>query len=56
LDLLLNSDKISKIPSLFFIGKKNCKDLSVGQNLTKFAKIYMPESLKFLIKNKQRGI
>jgi hypothetical protein len=33
--------------------KKNCKDLGVGHNLTEFAKILMPESLKkiYILKN-----
>jgi len=46
-NFLLYSIKILKIPILFLREKKNCKDLSVGQNLTKFAKIPMPESLNF---------
>jgi hypothetical protein len=33
---------------LFRKKKKNCKNLGVGQNLMEFAKIPMPESLKFL--------
>jgi hypothetical protein len=28
------------------LGKKNCKDLGVDKDLTKFAKILIPESLK----------
>jgi hypothetical protein len=41
--------KISKIPLIFFIGKKekkNCKDLGVSKDLTKFVKLAMHESLK----------
>jgi hypothetical protein len=44
------SVKVSKIPLIFFKGKKNeekkCKNLDVGQDLTEFIKILMPESLK----------
>jgi hypothetical protein len=44
--------KISKIPLLFLGGKKkrekNCKDIRIDQDLTKFAKISTPESLKIL--------
>jgi len=37
------------MPLNFFKGKKNCKDLGVGKNLTEFAKIPMPETLKIFI-------
>jgi hypothetical protein len=43
-------------PPFFIYKKKKCNDLGVGQNLTKFAKISMPESLKFFlnfVKNKK---
>jgi len=33
----------------FFKEKKNCLNLGIGQNLTEFEKIPMPESLKFFI-------
>jgi hypothetical protein len=39
---------ISKIPLYFFRKKKNCKDLGVGQDLTEFAKIPVPEYLRIL--------
>lgn len=37
------------MPLNSFKEKKNCKDLGVGKNLTEFAKIPMPESLKNFI-------
>jgi hypothetical protein len=43
----------------FFLGKekrkKKCYDLDIGQNLTEFVKIPIPESLKIFI-NKQMNI
>jgi hypothetical protein len=50
--LLLNSVKISKIHLSFLEKKKEEKksyDFGIGQNLTEFAKIPMPESLKNFI-------
>lgn len=56
---MLNHVKIHKIPIIFFRQKKkkeNCKNLGVGQDLTKFVKIPMLESLRFFyfyfLKNK----
>jgi hypothetical protein len=33
---------------IVFLGKKNCKDLGIGQNLIEFTKIPMAETLKIL--------
>jgi hypothetical protein len=49
---LLNPNK--EVPkflkySSFSLRKKNCKQLGVGQDLTKFAKINLSESLKYFI-------
>jgi hypothetical protein len=43
--------KFSKYPFIF--GKKNCKNLGVGQNLIELAKILMLESLNIYIYIKQ---
>jgi hypothetical protein len=45
---LLNPVKIPKIPFIFLGKKKICKDLGVcwWSDLSEFAKIRMPESLK----------
>jgi hypothetical protein len=60
--LLLSPPTIPKILILFlFFGKrkKKCYDLGVGQNVTKFTKIPMPEFfiifIIFLKKNKHWG-
>jgi hypothetical protein len=49
--LLLNPNGVPKIP-LIFLGKKNCKDLDVGQGLTEFSKIPMFIALNIFLKNK----
>jgi hypothetical protein len=55
LQIMFGAIKIFNIPLFFFFFfmKKNCKDLGVGHNLTEFAKILMPESLKkiYILKN-----
>jgi hypothetical protein len=43
---LLNPNGVLKISLFFFLGKKRCEDIGVGQNLTEFAKIPMLKSLK----------
>jgi len=55
--------KLPKYPSCFLGKKRNffCYDLGIGQNLIEFAKIPIPEFLKYFIifffkKNKHNGI
>jgi hypothetical protein len=44
--------KFQKYP-FYFLGKENCKDLDVGQNLTEFAKILIREFfILFYLKNR----
>jgi hypothetical protein len=56
--LLLNPNGERSTQNTYFFRKKNCKDLVVGKDLTKFSKILIPEYFKnfiiFFFKKKEK--